>query len=167
MALNPRRARVCLCGLTFELSGRRWQDARPGLAKMYPVPPDRAWWPAVVARLARTLDRTNTHCDTLAVYVRSAYTAGMLRFEWDPKKAAGNVRKHGVSFEDAQTVFSDENAKLIDDPDHSEDEDRFVLLGFSSSLRLLVVCHCYRSEDNVIRLISARKAEGHERDSYP
>ena len=91
----------------------------------------------------------------------------MLRFEWDPRKAAGNVRKHGVSFEDAQTVFSDENAKLIDDPDHSEEEDRFVLLGLSSSLRLLVVCHCYRSECNVIRLISARKAEGHERDSYP
>ena len=91
----------------------------------------------------------------------------MLRFEWDPKKATGNLRKHGVSFEDAQTVFSDENAKLIDDPDHSEEEDRFVLLGLSSSLRLLVVCHCYRFEGNVIRLISARKAEGHERDSYP
>jgi uncharacterized protein len=71
-----------------------------------------------------------------------------------------------VSFEDAQTVFADENAKLIDDPDHSE-EDRFVLLGSSSSLRLLVVCHCCRSEGNVIRIISARKAEGHERDSYP
>jgi len=91
----------------------------------------------------------------------------MLRFEWDPKKAAGNLRKHRVSFEDAQTVFADENAKLIDDPDHSEDEDRFVLLGLSSSLRLLVVCHCYRSEGNVIRIISARKAEGHERNSYP
>ena len=91
----------------------------------------------------------------------------MLRFEWDPKKAAGNLRKHRVSFEDAQTVFGDENAKLIDDPDHSEDEDRFVLLGLSSSLRLLVVCHCYRSEGNVIRIISARKAEGHERNSYP
>jgi len=91
----------------------------------------------------------------------------MLRFEWDPKKAAGNLRKHRVSFEDAQTVFADENAKLIDDPDHSEDEDRFVLLGLSSSLRLLVVCHCYHSEGNVIRIISARKAEGHERNSYP
>ena len=91
----------------------------------------------------------------------------MLRFEWDPKKAAANLRKHGVRFEDAQTVFADENAKLIDDPDHSEDEDRFVLLGLSSSLRLLVVCHCYRSEGNVIRIISARKAENHERHSYP
>lgn len=104
---------------------------------------------------------------TLAAYVQSAYTARMLRFEWDPKKAAANLRKHGVSFDDAQTVFADENAKLIDDPDHSDEEDRFVLLGLSSSLRLLVVCHCYRSEGNVIRIISARKAEGHERNSYP
>ena len=91
----------------------------------------------------------------------------MLKFEWDLKKAAANLRKHGVGFEDARTVFADENAKLIDDPDHSEDEDRFVLLGLSSSLRLLVVCHCYRSAGNVIRIISARKAEGHERNSYP
>jgi uncharacterized protein len=91
----------------------------------------------------------------------------MLKFEWDPKKAAANLRKHGVRFEDAQTVFADENAKLIDDPDHSGEEDRFVLLGLSSSLRLLVVCHCYRSEGNVIRIISARKADGNERNSYP
>ncbi len=101
------------------------------------------------------------------MYVQSAYTSLLLRFEWDPKKAVANLQKHGVSFADAQTVFADENAKLIDDPDHSEEEDRFVLLGLSSSLRLLVVCHCYRSEGNVIRIISARKAEGHERNSYP
>ena len=91
----------------------------------------------------------------------------MLKFEWDLKKAAANLRKHGVSFEDARTVFADENAKLIDDPDHSEEEDRFVLLGVSSSLRLLVVCHCCRSGGNVIRIISARKAEAHERNCYP
>lgn len=90
----------------------------------------------------------------------------MLRFEWDPKKAMANLRKHGVSFEDAQTVFVDEKAKLIDDPDHSGDEERFVLLGLSSSLRLLVVCHCYRGQDHLIRIISARKAEHHERDFY-
>ena len=77
------------------------------------------------------------------------------------------MRKHGVGFEGAQTAFADENAKLIDDPDHSEEEDRFVLLGLSSSLRLLFVCHCYRSQGNVIRIISTRKAEGHERNSYP
>jgi len=105
--------------------------------------------------------------ELLAVYVQSAYTPQMLKFEWDSKKAAANVRKHGVSFEDAQTVFADEDAKLIDDPDHSDEEDRFVLLGLSSSLKTLVVCHCYRSEGNVIRIISARKAGSHERNSYP
>jgi uncharacterized DUF497 family protein len=72
-----------------------------------------------------------------------------------------------VSFEDAQTVFSDERARLIDDPDHSEDEERFLLLGLSSSLRLLVVAHCYRSTDNVIRIISARKATADEARHYP
>jgi uncharacterized DUF497 family protein len=91
----------------------------------------------------------------------------MLRFEWDPTKAAANLRKHGASFKDAQTVFADENAKLIDDPDHCDEEDRPVLLGLSSSLRLLVVCHCHRSEGNVMRIISARKDEGHDRHSYP
>ena len=89
-----------------------------------------------------------------------------LRFEWDPKKAASNLRKHKVSFEDAQTVFSDERALLINDPDHSEDEERFVLLGLSSTMRLLVVVHCYRGADNVIRLISARKADADERSLY-
>lgn len=89
-----------------------------------------------------------------------------LRIEWDPKKAAQNLRKHGVSFDDAQTVFSDDRARLIDDPDHSEDEDRFVLLGLSNSLRLLVVIHCYREEGNVIRIISARKATREERGFY-
>jgi uncharacterized protein len=90
-----------------------------------------------------------------------------LRFEWDPRKAAANRRKHGVSFEDAQSVFADERARLIDDPDHSEEEDRFVLLGLSSSLRLLVVAHCYRAEGNVIRIISARKATREEQANYP
>ncbi len=90
-----------------------------------------------------------------------------LRFEWDPKKATLNLRKHGVSFEDAQSVFSDENGLLIDDPDHSEEEDRYVLLGLSHSLRLLVVVHCYRSEGKVIRIISARKADAQERSIYP
>ncbi len=91
----------------------------------------------------------------------------MLRFEWDPSKAAANLRKQKVSFEDAQTVFSDERARLIDDPDHSEDEERFLLLGLSSSLRLLVVAHCYRSAGNVIRIISARKATADEEHDYP
>ena len=89
-----------------------------------------------------------------------------IRFEWDPEKAEVNLRKHKVSFEDAQSVFSDERALLIDDPDHSEDEDRFVLLGLSQSLRLLVVVHCYRAEGRVIRIISARKADALERSIY-
>lgn len=89
-----------------------------------------------------------------------------LRFEWDPKKASSNLRKHKVSFEDAQTVFSDERALLINDPDHSEEEERFVLLGLSSTMRLLVVVHCYRAAENVIRLISARKANADERSLY-
>ena len=91
----------------------------------------------------------------------------VLRFEWDDRKATANTKKHGVSFEEARSVFVDERAKLIDDPDHSEEEDRFVLLGLSSVLRLLLVCHCYRSEGNAIRIISARKATAGESRSYP
>jgi uncharacterized protein len=90
-----------------------------------------------------------------------------LRFVWDERKAAANEKKHGVSFEEARSVFFDEQARLIDDPDHSEDEERFILLGLSSVLRLLVVCHCYRSEGNVIRIISARRATALESKSYP
>ncbi len=89
------------------------------------------------------------------------------RFEWDERKATANAKKHGVSFDEARTVFVDEHAKLIDDPDHSEDEERFVLLGLSSALRMLLVCHCYRSQGNVIRIISARKANAKESKSYP
>ncbi len=89
-----------------------------------------------------------------------------LRIDWDQKKAVQNLRRHGVSFEDAQTVFSDDRARLMDDPDHSEEEDRFVLLGLSNSLRLLIVIHCYREAGNVIRIISARKATREERVFY-
>ena len=89
-----------------------------------------------------------------------------LRFEWDPRKAAANERRHGISFEEAKTVFYDEHAKLIDDPDHSADEDRFILLGMSAKLRVLIVVHAYRARDEVIRLISARKATRSERARY-
>ena len=89
-----------------------------------------------------------------------------LRFEWDERKATANAKKHGVSFEEARSVFFDERARLIDDPDHSEDEERYILLGLSSSLRLLLVCHCYRTGGNVIRIISARKATAREPKSY-
>ncbi|MFA7496074.1 MAG: BrnT family toxin [Acidithiobacillus sp.] len=91
----------------------------------------------------------------------------ILHFEWDDRKAAANAKKHGVRFEEAKSVFVDERAKLIDDPDHSEAEDRFVILGLSSSIRLLLVCHCYRGEGNVIRIISARKATAKESRNYP
>lgn len=90
-----------------------------------------------------------------------------LRLEWDERKAAANLKKHGVSFDEAKSVFVDERAKLIGDPDHSGDEDRFVILGLSSALRLLLVCHCYRSEGSVIRIVSARKATAKESRSYP
>ncbi|HEY2901270.1 MAG TPA: BrnT family toxin [Polyangia bacterium] len=89
-----------------------------------------------------------------------------LRFEWDPRKATANRRKHGVRFEEARTVFLDENALLRPDEKHSDDEDRFVLLGLSGQVRTLVVCHCYRQNDGVIRLISARKANSAERQQY-
>lgn len=87
-------------------------------------------------------------------------------FNWDKEKAAANLEKHGVSFEEAQTAFNDCNALRIYDPDHSSDEDRFVLLGLSSKLRMLVVCHCYRENDELIRIISARKATKKESATY-
>jgi hypothetical protein len=89
-----------------------------------------------------------------------------LRFEWDPAKAVANKRKHGVSFEEARTIFLDEFAVLIDDPDHSREEERFLLVGLSAGLRTLTVSHCYRKADDVIRIISARKATRKERDAY-
>jgi uncharacterized DUF497 family protein len=89
-----------------------------------------------------------------------------LRFEWDPRKSRANRLKHGVTFEEAETVFLDDRALLIDDPDHSDSEDRFVLLGLSAALRALVVCHCYRHGGDVIRIISARKADPSERALY-
>ncbi len=89
-----------------------------------------------------------------------------IRFEWDPEKAAVNIKKHGIGFDEAKSAFADERAKLIADPAHSSDEDRFVLLGLSTKLKLLVVCHCYRSKNNTIRIISARKATAVESHQY-
>ena len=87
-------------------------------------------------------------------------------FEWDERKSKTNARKHKVSFEEAQTVFLDENAIRYFDPDHSKDEDRFLMLGMSFSLRVLIVCHCYRGNDSIIRIISARKADKQEQSDY-
>jgi hypothetical protein len=89
-----------------------------------------------------------------------------LRFEWDEAKNRANRREHGVSFEEAQTVFLDENAVRFFDPDHSDDEDRFLMLGISFHLRILVVCHCFRASDTSIRIISARKADRKEEADY-
>jgi len=87
-------------------------------------------------------------------------------FEWDPDKSKQNQRKHGVTFEEAESVFSDDHGLFMSDPDHSEDEDRFILLGLSSALRSWVVCHCYREGADVVRIISARKANPSERRQY-
>lgn len=89
-----------------------------------------------------------------------------LIFAWDERKNALNRKKHGVDFAEAQTVFYDEQARLIFDPDHSRQEDRFILLGQSRLRKILVVCHCYREKESVIRIISARKATRCERESY-
>ena len=89
-----------------------------------------------------------------------------IRFEWNRRKSRENKRKHGVSFEEAQTIFWDENAIQYYDPDHSKDEDRFIMLGMSFLLRVLVVCHCYRAKDSAIRIISARKADSDEKTAY-
>ena len=88
-----------------------------------------------------------------------------MRFDWDPGKASSNEKKHGVSFEEAQSVFFDEQALLLEDPQPRHEEERFVLLGVSASLRILVVIHALREED-VIRIISARKATGLETREY-
>jgi len=91
---------------------------------------------------------------------------GTLRFEWDEGKNRSNQRKHGVAFSEARTAFFDDHARVLPDPDHSDDEERFVLLGLSVSLRLLVVCHCHRESEEVIRIFSARKANRDEITQY-
>ena len=90
----------------------------------------------------------------------------MIKFEWDDNKNKANVKKHGISFEEAVTVFEDDEALVIVDDAHSQEEERFVLIGFSYKANLLVVCHCYREKDSVIRIISARKANRQEREDY-
>ena len=89
-----------------------------------------------------------------------------MTFEWDENKNAINKKKHGVDFSEASSVFYDDNAIMFDDPDHSDEEERFLLIGMSKSLKVLTVCHCYRGLNDVIRLISARKATKTETDYY-
>ena len=90
-----------------------------------------------------------------------------LEFEWDERKDRENRRKHGISFEEAETVFFDENAVEFYDDEHSQSEDRFLMLGVSGKLRVLLVCHCLRESGTVIRIISARKATKKEQEFYP
>nr|DAJ34937.1 MAG TPA: ribonuclease toxin [Caudoviricetes sp.] len=90
----------------------------------------------------------------------------LLKFEWDENKNEINKKKHKISFDEAKTVFYDDNALLIDDPEHSEQEERFIILGTSKKANLLVVCHCYRHSETVIRIISARKATKTETNQY-
>ncbi|VAW34747.1 hypothetical protein MNBD_CHLOROFLEXI01-2100 [hydrothermal vent metagenome] len=89
-----------------------------------------------------------------------------LRFNWDPRKARATIHKHGITFEEATSVFYDDKAVEFYDDEHSDWEDRFLLLGISSKLRLLMICHCYRESDSIIRIISARKATTNEADYY-
>ena len=90
----------------------------------------------------------------------------MIEFEWNPQKARTNSDKHGVSFEEAKSVFYDEFARQFFDEEHSSSEQRFIMLGLSNRLRVLVVCHCERASGGVIRIISARKATANERKHY-
>lgn len=89
-----------------------------------------------------------------------------LRFEWDENKNAINQRKHGVSFEEAETVFCDEEAIVFDDPVHSQEEERFLIIGLTKETRLCIVSHCYRQNDAIVRIISARKATKKETAYY-
>ena len=103
--------------------------------------------------------------DTSALYKYNLIMK-MIEFEWDENKNRINIEKHGVSFDEASTVFYDDYAILFDDPDHSDDEDRFLILGITRRENLCIVSHCYRGEDEIIRIISARKATKQEAKTY-
>ena len=94
------------------------------------------------------------------------YNLGDDRFVWDDEKYALNLNKHGVSFREASSVFDDDNAVYFDDETHSQDEERFIVIGYSENARMLMVCHCYRNGDSLIRIISARKANKKEMAQY-
>ena len=89
-----------------------------------------------------------------------------MRFDWDLDKAKENAKKHGVTFMEARTAFIDEHSQIYDDEEHSDIEERFILIGYSKNTRLLIVCHCYRNGDDITRIISARKATSQERKKY-
>ena len=93
-------------------------------------------------------------------------STGFITFEWDDRKAASNLDKHGASFDEAATVFYDPHALIIDDDEHSFDEERFVIVGLSARANMLTVCHCHRSTNELIRIISARRATANEESNY-
>lgn len=94
------------------------------------------------------------------------YNVRMIKFEWDPPKASANLRKHGISFDEAKSVFYDDFAVQFFDEEHASNEERFLMLGMSSGAKLLIVCHCEREHGEVIRIISARKATKRESTFY-
>ena len=102
----------------------------------------------------------------IPTFLPNSYKMKKLTFDWDRDKELSNQKKHKVSFQEAKSVFYDQNARLIHDPEHSLSEDRYILLGISSSSRLLIVCHCYQENGQVIRLISARLANSREHQEY-
>lgn len=104
----------------------------------------------------------------LDLYLIFTYIVHMkeMIFHWDSKKEKNNIKKHNISFEEARTIFFDENAIQFFDPDHSDEEDRFILLGMSYRLRVLIVCHCFKESDTLIRIFSARKANKDEEQEY-
>lgn len=118
--------------------------------------------------MARVMDHVGALIFPLAFSLFHNYIVVMdnLHFSWDEPKNNANKRKHGIGFEEAQTVFFDESAMEFFDSEHSRDEDRFLLLGQSFSLRTLMVCHCYKERSDIIRIISARKATAKERSRY-
>ena len=115
-------------------------------------------------RLSRVVRQKNLNSGAIQHIAISGMLS--LKFQWDPKKAASNVTKHQVTFEEAQTVFLDQDALVIPDPEHSAVDARFVILGLSAVNRALVVVHCFREEKSVIRIISARKAGTKEQIPY-
>ena len=113
---------------------------------------------ASILKQAQGTRSTRSKRNRLAIFQVSRYYLEMLRFDWDERKNKSNRIKHGIWFEEAQSVFSDPHGRLFYDPEHSEHEDRFILLGVSSAARTLIVVHCYKENDSVVRIISARKA---------
>ena len=134
------------------------------MARLLPAVAACILWKGPAAERCRVMPQYRGCCAVRTICVQLGVDE--LRFEWDPAKDRRNRQKHGIAFAEAQTAFADDDAILLADAVHSTDEERFYLLGLSARLRLLVVIHCYRADDGVIRLISARKATSSQRAQY-